>query len=57
MVNKLIMTTMVSSTGRLESFFGAPTTHHSTLSKRKAEEPKKGKPVKKGKAGGVGKKK
>ena len=43
--------------GRLESFFGAVTTKHSTTGKRKESEGKSKPAAKKGKTGGVGKKK
>ena len=43
--------------GRLESFFGAVTTKHSTTGKRKEPESKSKPAAKKGKMGGVGKKK
>ena len=46
-----------SSAGRLESFFGAVTTKHSTTGKRKEPETKSKATAKKGKMGGVGKKK
>ena len=43
--------------GRLESFFGAVTTKHSTTGKRKEPDSKSKATAKKGKMGGVGKKK
>ncbi|DBA88491.1 hypothetical protein WJX79_008640 [Trebouxia sp. C0005] len=46
-----------SSQGRLESFFGAVTTKHSTTGKRKEPDSKSKATAKKGKMGGVGKKK
>ncbi|KAL3146724.1 Elongation of fatty acids protein 2 [Trebouxia sp. C0009 RCD-2024] len=46
-----------SSQGRLESFFGAVTTKHSTTGKRKEADSKSKPAAKRGKMGGVGKKK
>lgn len=43
--------------GRLESFFGAVTTKHSTTGKRKEADSKSKPAAKRGKMGGVGKKK
>ena len=43
--------------GRLESFFGAVTTKHSTTGKRKEPDSKSKPAAKRGKMGGVGKKK
>jgi len=56
-IQKMAATKGKSAQGRLESFFGAVTTKHSTTGKRKEPEVKGKAGAKKAKIGGVGKKK